>query len=119
MQNRGHNERVDRKEPRETSMRDNDPALVLFFGDQGIKSADALRRILIHARNSPALERFVQRTTGTLQNEISRLRPADRKRFGNFSSLHDLADAYAGAEVPDAACAAVLLCIVQLACLIL
>ena len=92
---------------------------LLLFGDQTVDSYLTIKQLARKSKDSPSLQLFFQKTVDVLQYHIGKLQIAERERFFSFDSIIGLAEAHARSGVNDVVVSTILLCIAQLATLIM
>ncbi|KAK3713685.1 Non-reducing polyketide synthase ctb1 [Vermiconidia calcicola] len=82
-------------------MADNKMVRMFVFGDQTYNVADALQR-LVRERNDPLVTDFLERSSGTLKHEISRLSPGQQDQCPRFASVAELLPYYCAGSLNPA-----------------
>ena len=92
---------------------------LLLFGDQTVDSYSTIKQLARKSKESPSLQTFFQKATDALQFQIAKLHTSERERFSSFNSIVGLAEAQAQSGVHDVVISTILLCVAQLATLIM
>lgn len=87
---------------------------VLLFGDQTVDKLPAIRSLVIHARESSLLKKFLRSACDIVQIEVSRLRLHERRNIDDFDSLLALAEDNSKRQDPNEIVATVLMGVARL-----
>ena len=87
---------------------------ILLFGDQVVEKLSSLRDLYSISKTRPQLRRFLREATDSVHCQLSALTPNERRGFGHFSDLLELAQWYAAQEHPDEIVGATLITTTQL-----
>ena len=92
--------------------------VLLLFGDQTAETTPIIKELSRQSKHYLFLQTFFRKATDALHDELSGLQSAERNKYFPFGSILDLSESYSKAGILDTALSTVLLCVAQLACLI-
>ena len=92
---------------------------VVLFGDLTADPCPLLKTLYRSSIDSPTLKAFFDRTSDGLRQELALAEPSDRSTFPTFNTISGLVEAYSQNDDSDVAVATVLLCVYQLALLLM
>ena len=92
---------------------------VVLFSDQTADPCPLIKQLYRSSIDSPTLKTFFEKTSDGLRQELAFAEPSDRSAFPKFNTIPGLVEAYSQNDCPDVAVATVVLCVYQLALLLM